>query len=67
MAKALFTTYFVPLLNLVEHDCSVVMLGTVRVGGAECRLIKDMRYMPDYGHLSAHRFLWLGWISIMCL
>ena len=46
-----------PLLNLVEHTCSVGMLGTVRVGGAECGLIKDMRYMPDDGHLAAHKFL----------
>ena len=33
------------------------MLGTVRGGGAECGLIKDMRYMPDDGHLVAHKFL----------
>ena len=57
MAKALFTKYLVPLLNLVEQACSVVMLGTVRGGGAECGLIKDMRYMPDDGHLAAHKFL----------
>ena len=57
MAKTLFATYFVPLLNLVEHACSVVMLGTVRVSGAECGLIKDMSYMPDDGHLAAHKFL----------
>ena len=56
MAKAFFTTYLVPLLNLVEHACSVGMLGTVGVGGAECRLIRDMRYMPDDGHLAACRF-----------
>ena len=57
MAKALFTTYFVPLLNLVEHACSVGMLGTVGVSGAECGLIRDMRYMPDDGHLDAYKFL----------
>ena len=45
-----------PLLNLVEHACSVGMLGTVGGGGAECGLIKDMRYMPDYGHLDVHNF-----------
>ena len=57
MAKALFTKYFVPLLNLVEQACSVGMLGTVRGGGAECGLVKNMRYMPDDGHLAAHKFL----------
>ena len=46
-----------PLLNLVEHACSVGMLGTVGVGGAGCRLIRDMRYMPDDGNLDAHKFL----------
>ena len=45
-----------PLLNLVEQACSVVMLETVRGGGAECALVKDMRYMPDDGHMVAHRF-----------
>ena len=56
-----------PLLYLVEHACSVDMLGTLRGGGAECGLIKDMRYMPDDGNLAVHRFLWLGLVSIMCL
>ena len=46
-----------PLLNLVEHACSVGMLGTVGVGGAECEFIRDMRYMPNDGHLAAHKFL----------
>ena len=46
-------SYLVPLLNLVEHACSVGMLGTGRAGGAERRLIKDMRYMPEDGHLVA--------------
>ena len=45
-----------PLLNLVEQACSVGMLGTVWGGGEECRLFKDMRYMPDDGNLVAHRF-----------
>ena len=67
MEKALLAKYLVPLLNLVEHACSVGALGKVRDGRAECRLIKDMRYMPDDGHLAAHKFLWLGWVSIMCL
>ena len=56
-----------PLLNLVDHACSVGMLGKVRGGGAEWGLIKDMRYMPDDGHLAAHKFLWLGCVSIICL
>ena len=67
MEKALFAKYFVPFLNLVEQACSVGMIGTVRGGGAECGLVKDMRYMPDDGNLAAHRFLWSGWVSIMCL
>ena len=40
-----------------SHANTTGMLGTVRVSGAECRLIKDMRYMPDDGHLAAHKFL----------
>ena len=67
MVKALFTKLLVPLLKLVEHACSVGMLGMVRGGGADYGLIKYMRYMPDDGHLAAHRFLWLGWVRIMCL
>ena len=55
MAKALFAKYLVPLLNLVEQAYSFGMLGTVRSGGAECGLVKDMRYTPDDGHLVAHR------------
>ena len=55
-----------PLLNLVDHACSVGMLGTVGVGGEECGLIRDMRYMRDDG-LSAHKFLSLGCVSIICL
>ena len=46
MEEALFAKYLVPLLNLVEHACSVVVLGKVRDGGAECGLVKDNRYMP---------------------
>ena len=49
-----------PLLNIVEKACSVGMLGKVRDGGAECGLVKDMSYMPDDGHLAAHKFSWLG-------
>ena len=44
-----------PLLNLVEQACSVGMLGKVSDGGAECRLVKDMRYMHEDGHLVANR------------
>ena len=43
-----------PLLNLVEQACSGGMLEKVRGGGAECWLVKDMRYMPDDGHLVAN-------------
>ena len=56
-----------PLLNLVDHACSVGMLGTVGIGGADCGLIKDMRYRPDDGHLAAHKFLRLGCVSIICV
>ena len=45
-----------PLLNLVEQDCSVGMLETVRGGGVDCGLVKDMRNMPDDGHMVAYRF-----------
>ena len=55
MAKALFAKKLVPLLNLVEQACSVGMIGTVRGSGAECGLVKDIRNMPDDGHLVAHR------------
>ena len=51
MEKALLTKYLVPLLNRVEHACSVGVLGKVRYGGAECRLFKDKRYRPEDGHL----------------
>ena len=44
-----------PLLNLVEQAYSVGMLGKVRDGRAECGLVKDMRYMPEDGHLVANR------------
>ena len=53
--KTLFAKFLVPLLNLVEHACSFGVLGKVRDGGAECGLVKEMRYMPDDGHLVAHR------------
>ena len=55
MEKALFTKYLVPLLNLVEQACSVGVLGKVRDVRAECRLVKDMKYMPEDGHLVAIR------------
>ena len=53
MEKALFAKYLVPLLNLVEHACSVGVLGKVRDGGAECGLVKDKRYMHEDGHMVA--------------
>ena len=53
MEKALFAKYLVPLLNLLEHDCNVGVLGKVRDGGAECRLVQDKRCMPEDGHLVA--------------
>ena len=53
--KTLFAKYLVPLLNLVEQDCSVGVLGKVRDGGAECGLVKDMSYMPEDGHLVENR------------
>ena len=55
MEKALFANYLVPLLNLVNHACSVGVLGRVRDGRAECELVKDKRYMPEDGHLVANR------------
>ena len=53
MDKALFAKYLVPLLNIVEQACSVGVLGKVRDGGEEYRLVKDMRYIPEDGHLVA--------------
>ena len=53
MEKSLFPKYLVPLLNLVEHACSVGEQGTVRDGGAECGLVKDKRYMPEDGNMVA--------------
>ena len=40
-----------PLLNLVEHACSVGMLGTVRGGGAECGLISLLWPFAVAGYL----------------
>ena len=40
---------------LVEHACSVGVIGKVREGGAECGLVKDKRYMPEDGNLVAIR------------
>ena len=51
--KAFFAKYLVPLLNIVQHACSVGVIGNVRDGGAECGLVKDNRYMPEDGHLVA--------------
>ena len=51
MEKALFAKYLVPLLNIVEHACSVGVLGNVRDGGAEYGLAKEKMYMPEDGHL----------------
>ena len=53
MEKALLSEYLVPLLNLVEHACSVGVLGKVRDGGAKCGLVKDKKYMPEGGHMVA--------------
>ena len=50
MEKALLAKYLVPLLNILEHVCSVGVLGKVREGGVECGLVKDKRYMLEYGH-----------------
>ena len=36
------------------------MIGTVRGGGEECGLIKDMRYMPDNGHLADAGYTFQG-------
>ena len=41
------------------------MLGKVRDGGAEYGLVKDIRYMPEDGHLVAIRLSWEVWVSIM--
>ena len=40
---------------VIMQACSVGVLGKVRDDGAECGLVKDMRYMPDDGHLVAIR------------
>ena len=51
--KALLAKDLVPLLNILEHACSVGVLGKVRDAGAECGLVKYKRYMPEDGHLVA--------------
>ena len=56
MENALFDRYVVSLVNLVEHDCNVGVLGNVRNDGVECGLVKDNRHMPKYGHLVAVKF-----------
>ena len=55
MERVFFANYVVPLLNLVEHACSVGVLGKVRDCGTECGLVKDKRYMPEDGNLVAIR------------
>ena len=61
MEKAFFAKYLLPLLNLVEHACSVGVIGKVKDGGSECGLVKDKRYMPEDGHMVATRLLWAGY------
>ena len=56
MGNALFSRYVVSLVDLVDHDCNVGMLGKVRGGGAECWLDKYNRYMPEDGHIFAINF-----------
>ena len=56
MENALFARYIVSLVNLVEHACNVGLLGNVRDSGVEYGLVKDNRYMPEYGHLVAIKF-----------
>ena len=50
MENALFARYVVSLRDIVEHACNVGMLRKVRDGRAECRWVKDNRYMPEYEH-----------------
>ena len=47
MEKTLFAKYRVPLLNFVDHTCSVGVLVKLGDSGAECGLFKDKRYMPE--------------------
>ena len=54
--NALFSRYVVSWANLVEHAWNFGGLGNVRDGGAEFGLVKDNRYMPEYGHLVAIKF-----------
>ena len=61
MEKALLAKYLVPLLNLVEHACSVGMLGKVKGGGGECGLVKYKRYIPEDGHWLKLGFDWQDW------
>ena len=56
MENALFARYVLSLVTLVEHACNFGVLGNVWDGRAECRLVKDNRYMPDDGHLVAIKF-----------
>ena len=65
MENAFFARYVVSWVNLVEHACNFGVLGNVRVGGAECGLVEDNRYMPKDGHIVAIKFSWAGWVRIM--
>ena len=56
MENALFARYVVPLVNLVEHACTVGLLRHVRDGGAECGLVKNNSYMPEDGYMVAIKF-----------
>ena len=51
-----FNMYVVSWANLVEHAWNFGVLGNVRDGGAECRFVKDNRYIPKDGHLVAIKF-----------
>ena len=56
MENALFARYVVSWENPVEHACNFGVIENVRDGGAECRLVKDNRYIPKQGHLVAIKF-----------
>ena len=56
MENGLFARYVVSLVDLVEHVCNIGMLRKVRVGKAECGLVKDTRDIPEDRHLVAINF-----------
>ena len=56
MGNVLFARYVMCPSSLLEHVCNAGMLGKGKDGGAECRLVKDNRYMPEDGHLVANKF-----------